>query len=170
MIGHLAAATPEEIEEAVAAARRAFPAWAAERPKARANALHRLGDLIAGDALNMARNMTIEQGKPVNEAQGEILKLAEICHFMAKKRLACKVTLCRMTLRVSKSCRARTGWGGGAITPWNYPAELVGWKLCASLAAGCTLIIKPAELTPYTALAIAENALKRVFLPVSSMC
>lgn len=114
VIGHLAAATPEEIEEAVAAARRAFPAWAAERPKARANALHRLGDLIAGDALNMARNMTIEQGKPVNEAQGEILKLAEICHFMAKKRLACKVTLCRMTLRVFKvlSCENRLGWWG----------------------------------------------------------
>src|SRR5690606_29191294 len=45
----------------------------------------------------------------------------------------------------------------GAITPWNYPAELIGWKLCASLAAGCTIVIKPAELTPFTGLAIAAK-------------
>jgi succinate-semialdehyde dehydrogenase/glutarate-semialdehyde dehydrogenase len=48
----------------------------------------------------------------------------------------------------------------GAITPWNYPAELVGWKLCASLAAGCTIVVKPAELTPFTALAIAQKCVE----------
>lgn len=161
VIGHLAAATPEEIEEAVAAARRAFPAWAAERPKARANALHRLGDLIAGDALNMARNMTIEQGKPVNEAQGEILKLAEICHFYGEEATRVQGDVVPNDPPGFQSLVVREPVGVvGAITPWNYPAELVGWKLCASLAAGCTLIIKPAELTPYTALAIAEKCLE----------
>ncbi len=114
VIGHLAAATPEEIEEAVAAARRAFPAWAAERPKARANALHRLGDLIAGDALNMARNMTIEQGKPVNEAQGEILKLAEICHFYGEEATRVQGDVVPNDPPGFKvlSCENRLGWWG----------------------------------------------------------
>lgn len=158
IIGHIAAATPGEIDAAVAAARRAFPGWAAQVPKARAAALHRLGDLIAADATAMARLMTSEQGKPVNEARGEILKLAEACHFYAEEATRVMGEIVPNDAPGFQSLVAREPIGVvGAITPWNYPAELVGWKLCASLAAGCTIVIKPAELTPFTALAIAAK-------------
>ena len=158
IIGHIAAATAAEVEAAVQAARRAFRPWAAELPKARATLLHRLGDLIAADADAMARIMTAEQGKPVNEARGEILKLAEACHFYAEEATRVLGEIIPNDQPGFQSLVTREPVGVvGAITPWNYPAELVGWKLCASLAAGCTIVIKPAEITPFTALAIAAK-------------
>lgn len=158
VIGQIAAATPDEIDAAVSAARRAFYSWSAELPKTRAMALHRLGDLIADDALKMAQIMTLEQGKPVNEARGEILKLAEACHFYAEEATRVHGEIVPNDQFGFQSLVVREPIGVvGAITPWNYPAELVGWKLCASLASGCTIVIKPAEITPFTALAIAEK-------------
>ncbi|QEN85951.1 NAD-dependent succinate-semialdehyde dehydrogenase [Labrys sp. KNU-23] len=161
IIGQIAAATQAEIEEAVLAARRAFRPWAAQLPKARAAALHRLGDAIAADALAMARIMTAEQGKPVNEAKGEILKLAEACHFYAEEATRVHGEIVPNDQPGFQSLVVREPIGVvGAITPWNYPAELVGWKLCASLASGCTIVIKPAEITPFTALAIAAKCVE----------
>ncbi|MGY2402456.1 aldehyde dehydrogenase family protein [Pseudomonas sp. SDO5271_S396] len=161
VLGHIAAATPAEINEAVAAARRAFLVWSRELPKTRATALHRLGDLIAADAQNMAHVMTAEQGKPVNEARGEVLKLAEACHFYAEEATRVHGEIVPNDQPGFQSLVVREPVGVvAAITPWNYPAELVGWKLCASLASGCTIVIKPAELTPYTALAIAQKCLE----------
>lgn len=158
LIGHIAAATPQEIEDAVSAAYRAFAVWSRELPKTRASALHRLGDLISADALNMAQLMTLEQGKPVNEAKGEVLKLAEACHFYAEEATRVHGEIIPNDQPGFQSLVVREPIGVvAAITPWNYPAELVGWKLCASLAAGCTIVIKPAELTPFTALAIAQK-------------
>jgi succinate-semialdehyde dehydrogenase/glutarate-semialdehyde dehydrogenase len=121
--------------------------------------MHRLGDAIAADALGMARLMTAEQGKPVNEAKGEILKLAEACHFYAEEATRVLGEVVPNDAPGFQSLVVREPIGVvGAITPWNYPAELVGWKLCAGLAAGCTIVVKPAELTPFTALAIADKA------------
>lgn len=158
VLGTIAAATPEEIEDAVAAALGAFAVWSRELPKTRASALHRLGELIAADALNMAQIMTAEQGKPVNEAKGEILKLAEACHFYAEEATRVHGEIVPNDQPGFQSLVVREPIGVvAAITPWNYPAELVGWKLCASLASGCTIVIKPAELTPFTALAIAQK-------------
>ncbi|NWC93520.1 MULTISPECIES: aldehyde dehydrogenase [unclassified Pseudomonas] len=161
VLGHIASATAQEIEEAVSAAHHAFAAWSRELPKTRASALHRLGDLISADALNMAQIMTAEQGKPVNEAKGEVLKLAEACHFYAEEATRVHGEIVPNDQPGFQSLVVREPIGVvAAITPWNYPAELVGWKLCASLAAGCTIVIKPAELTPYTALAIAQKCLE----------
>lgn len=161
VLGHIAAATAQEIEEAVSAAHHAFAAWSRELPKTRASALHRLGDLISADALNMAQIMTAEQGKPVNEAKGEVLKLAEACHFYAEEATRVHGEIVPNDQPGFQSLVVREPIGVvAAITPWNYPAELVGWKLCASLAAGCTIVIKPAELTPYTALAIAQKCME----------
>jgi len=106
----------------------------------------------------MAQIMTLEQGKPLNEAKGEILKLAEACHFYGEEAVRVLGEIVPNDQNGYQSQVIREPIGVvGAITPWNYPAELVGWKLCASLAAGCTIIIKPAEITPFTALAIAEK-------------
>ncbi|QXQ18555.1 aldehyde dehydrogenase family protein [Pseudomonas tolaasii] len=160
VLGHIAAATPQEINETVVAARRAFLLWSRELPKTRASALHRLGDLIAADAQTLAQVMTAEQGKPVNEARGEVLKLAEACHFYAEEATRVHGEIVPNDQSGFQSLVVREPIGVvAAITPWNYPAELVGWKLCASLAAGCTIVIKPAELTPFTALAIAQKCI-----------
>jgi succinate-semialdehyde dehydrogenase/glutarate-semialdehyde dehydrogenase len=158
VIGRIAAATPEEIEKAVASARAAFRTWSRVPAKVRAQALHRLADLIAGDASRMAHIMTVEQGKPLDEARGEILKLAEACRFYGEEavRILGEIVPNDQNGYQSQVLREPIGVVG-AITPWNYPAELVGWKLCASIAAGCAIIVKPAELTPFTALAIAEK-------------
>lgn len=159
IIGHIAAATPAEIDAAVVAARKAFKSWSRLPPVDRSKALKRLGDAIAADADGMARTMTLEQGKPLNEAKGEILKLAEACHFYAEEAVRIHGEIIPNPTNDHESLVVREPIGVvGAITPWNYPAELIGWKLCAALAAGCTIIIKPAELTPFTALAIARMA------------
>lgn len=158
VIGQIAATTPDEIERAVDSARSAFRTWSRVPAKVRAQALHRLGDLIAADAARMAHIMTSEQGKPLNEAKGEILKLAEACHFYGEEAVRVLGEIVPNDQNGYQSQVIREPIGVvGAITPWNYPAELVGWKLCASVAAGCTIIVKPAELTPFTALAIAEK-------------
>ena len=159
VIGTIPLATQEEIDAAVASARRAFPAWATAPAKTRADALHRLGEAIAADADTIANIMTMEQGKPVNEARGEILKLAEACHFYAEEAVRVHGEIVPNDTTDSESHVVREPIGVvGAITPWNYPAELIGWKLCGALAAGCTIVIKPAELTPFTGLAIAAKA------------
>lgn len=166
VLGHIVSATPQEIDSAVAAARRAFGTWSRLPPAERAGALRRLGDAIAAEADAMGRIMTLEQGKPLNEARGEILKLAEACHFYAEEALRIHGEIVpdnHNNAMESQVLRDPLGVVG-AITPWNYPAELIGWKLCAALAAGCTIVIKPAELTPFTALAIARMV-ERVGIP-----
>ena len=158
VVGHIASSTADEVNAAVAAARKAFRPWADLPPRQRAAALKRLGTLISADADRMARIMTLEQGKPLNEARGEILKLGEACHFYAEEAVRVHGEIIPNDTNDHQSLVIREPIGVvGAITPWNYPAELVGWKLCASLAAGCTIVIKPADLTPFTALAIAQK-------------
>lgn len=158
VVGHIASSTAAEVNAAVASARKAFRGWADLAPRQRAATLKRLGTLIAADADRMARIMTLEQGKPLNEARGEILKLGEACHFYAEEAVRVHGEIIPNDSNDHQSLVIREPIGVvGAITPWNYPAELVGWKLCASLAAGCTIVIKPADLTPFTALAIAQK-------------
>lgn len=159
-IGVISVAQPDEIEAAVTAARAAFRPWADLPAAARAKHLHALGDVIAADADAMAHLMTLEQGKPVNEARGEIVKLAETCHFYAEEATRVHGETIPNDSTDMESTVVREPIGVvGAITPWNYPAELVGWKLCGALAAGCTIIIKPAEITPFTALAIGQKCM-----------
>ena len=160
-IGAVPLATDAEVDAAVRAARAAFPSWAALPAKARAGALHRLGEAISRDADRLARIMTMEQGKPVNEARGEFLKLAEACHFYAEEAVRVHGEIIPNDTTDTESYVIREPIGVvGAITPWNYPAELIGWKLCGALAAGCTIVIKPAELTPFTGLAIAAKVVE----------
>jgi succinate-semialdehyde dehydrogenase/glutarate-semialdehyde dehydrogenase len=158
-IGDIAVATSAEIDSAVAAAELAWRPWSRQPARVRADALHRLGSLILDDASAMAQVMTAEQGKPLSEALGEIKKLAEACHFYAEEALRVHGEIIPNDQPGYQSLVMREAIGVvAAITPWNYPAELVGWKLCAGVAAGCAVIIKPSEFTPFTALYIAEKA------------
>ncbi|UIN23667.1 aldehyde dehydrogenase family protein [Herbaspirillum frisingense] len=158
-IGDIAVATSAEIDSAVAAAELAWRPWSRQPARVRADALHRLGSLILDDASAMAQVMTAEQGKPLSEALGEIKKLAEACHFYAEEALRVHGEIIPNDQPGYQSLVMREAIGVvAAITPWNYPAELVGWKLCAGVAAGCAVIVKPSEFTPFTALYIAEKA------------
>lgn len=160
-IGDIAVATSAEIDSAVAAAELAWRPWSRQPARVRADALHRLGSLILDDASAMAQVMTAEQGKPLGEALGEIRKLAEACHFYAEEALRVHGEIIPNDQPGYQSLVMREAIGVvAAITPWNYPAELVGWKLCAGVAAGCAVIVKPSEFTPFTALYIAEKALQ----------
>lgn len=161
VIGDIAIATPGEIAATVAAAVAAWRPWARQPARMRAEALHALGRLILDDAAGMAELMTLEQGKPFNEALGEIRKLAEACHFYAEEAVRVHGEVIPNDQPGFQSLVLREAIGVvAAITPWNYPAELVGWKLCAAVAAGCPVIIKPSEFTPFTALHIAEKTLQ----------
>ena len=161
VVGHAASAGAAEVDAAVRAARAAFRPWADTPAAARAAHLRRLGELIDADADAMAAIMTREQGKPLDEARGEIRKLAEACRFYAEEAVRLHGETIPNAAPDCHSTVVREPVGVvGAITPWNYPAELIGWKLCGALAAGCTIVVKPAEITPFTALAIAAKVVE----------
>ncbi|GAB5467466.1 MAG: NAD-dependent succinate-semialdehyde dehydrogenase [Rhodospirillales bacterium] len=154
-VGTIPAATPEEVDRALAAARAAFPAWAKRAPAERAEILKRVAALVAERAEEIGRLMTCEQGKPVKEAVGEIRKLADTFVFYAEEATRVHGEVIPNASTAYQSLVVREPIGVvAAIAPWNYPAELIGWKVAAGLAAGCSLVVKPPELTPLCPLAI----------------
>ena len=156
-IGTISHATPGEIDRALRAAKAAFPAWAAHPAGKRAAILREAGDRIIRNTDPIARILTSEQGKPLNEARGEIEKLGRTFHFYAEEATRIHGEIIPNDSDAFQSLVVREPVGVvAAITPWNYPAELVGWKLGAGLAAGCTLVVKPPELTPFTPLAVVR--------------
>lgn len=156
-VGVITTATAAETDRALLAARRAFGHWSKLAPAERAEALRKIAALVAERALDMARLMTAEQGKPLNEAHGEIRKLARTFEYYAEEatRVHGEVIPNESTEYQSIVVREPVGVVV-AISPWNYPAELIGWKVAAGMAAGCTLVVKPPELTPLCPLAIAR--------------
>lgn len=156
-VGTIAQATAPEIDRALEAARRAFATWSKLAPAARARYLKRAAAIVRERADPLGRLMTSEQGKPVKEATGEILKLADILEFYAEEATRVRGEIIANDSTAFQSLVVREPVGVvAAISPWNYPAELIGWKVAAGLAAGCTLVVKPPELTPLCPLAIME--------------
>lgn len=156
-VGAISESTPAEIDAALQAAARAFPAWAKTPPARRAEALRRVANLLDERAEKIARVMTAEQGKPVNEALGEMRKLAAIFTFYAEEATRIPGEIIANDSDAYQSLVVREPAGVvAAISPWNYPAELIGWKAAAGLAAGCAVVVKPPELTPLTPLEIAR--------------
>ncbi len=161
VIGNIPVATPAEIDRALLAARSAFPDWARRAPAERAGLLQEIAAKIDARAEALGRLMTAEQGKPVNEATGEIRKLADTFRFYAEEATRVHGEVIPNSSTAYQSLVVREPIGVvAAIAPWNYPAELIGWKLAAGLAAGCTLVIKPPELTPLCPLAIMSCLLE----------
>ena len=155
LVGTVPHATSAEVDAALNAARTAFFIWSREPPVARARLLKRAAEIIADQTDNLARLMTSEQGKPVREAAGEIAKLADTFEFYAAEATRVFGEIIPNDENAFQSLVLREPIGVvAAISPWNYPAELIGWKLAAGLAAGCTFVVKPPALTPLTPLAI----------------
>ena len=146
-------------EKAVAAAHAAFPAWAAKTAKERSIVLRRWHDLILLNAADLARLMTAEQGKPLAESKGEIAYAASFVEWFAEeaKRVYGDVIPGHQADKRILVLRQPVGVVA-AITPWNFPAAMITRKVAPALAAGCTVVCKPATQTPYSALALAELA------------
>jgi succinate-semialdehyde dehydrogenase / glutarate-semialdehyde dehydrogenase len=146
-------------EKAVSAAHAAFPPWAAKTAKERAILLRRWHDLIQLNAADLAQLMTAEQGKPLAESKGEIAYAASFVEWFAEeaKRVYGDVIPGHQPDKRILVLRQPVGVVA-AITPWNFPAAMITRKVAPALAAGCTVVCKPATQTPYSALALAELA------------
>jgi len=150
--------TPET-RRAIAAAARALPAWAARTAKDRAGLLRRWFDLMLQHQEDLASLMTAEQGKPLAESMGEITYAASFIEWFAEegKRLYGDIIPGHQADKRILVLRQPVGVVA-AITPWNFPSAMITRKAGPALAAGCTMVLKPATQTPFSALALAELA------------
>src|SRR5271170_3561512 len=146
-----------ECRRAIAAAAAALPAWGARTAKDRALILRRWFDLMLVHQEDLAVLMTAEQGKPLAESKGEILYAASFIEWFAEegKRLYGDIIPGHQSDKRILVLRQPVGVVA-AITPWNFPAAMITRKAGPALAAGCTMVCKPATQTPYSALALAE--------------
>ena len=150
-----------EAQSAIAAANASWPAWRAKTAKDRSIILRKWFDLLMANQDDLARLMTAEQGKPFAEAKGEVAYGASFVEWFAEeaKRVNGETLPQFDNNRRLMVLRQPIGVCA-AITPWNFPLAMITRKVSPALAAGCTVIIKPAELTPLTALAAAELAIR----------
>jgi succinate-semialdehyde dehydrogenase / glutarate-semialdehyde dehydrogenase len=150
-------ASTKQINEAVETADKAFPDWARLSPEERGAYLIRAGELVLEREDTIAETLTREQGKPLNEAKGEVRKGAEILRYYAEEGKRIYGRIIPGFDRTTTSYVQYEPVGvAAAISPWNYPVELVAWKVGGALSAGCTVVIKPPSLTPLSALSYIE--------------
>ena len=152
---------PADAEQAIQAANTAWPAWRAQTGRERSAILRKWFDLLMANREDLARIMTAEQGKPFPEAKGEVSYGASFVEWFAEeaKRVNGETLPSWDNNRRLMVIKQPIGVCA-AITPWNFPLAMITRKVAPALAAGCPVIIKPAELTPLTALAAAELALR----------
>lgn len=146
-----------DTDRAIDAAARAFPAWRALLPQERAAILRRWHDLILAAQEDLALLMTLEQGKPLAEARGEILYAASFVDWYAEEGRRLSAEGIASHLPDAEMIVRREALGvAGLVTPWNFPAAMLTRKAGAALAAGCTVVAHPSAETPLSALALAE--------------
>ena len=152
---------PQHAEAAIAAANAAWPAWKGKTAKERSIILRKWFDLLMANQEDLGRILTAEQGKPFAEAKGEIAYGASFVEWFAEeaKRVNGETLPTFDNNRRLIVLKQPIGVCA-AITPWNFPLAMITRKVAPALAAGCPVIIKPAELTPLTALAAAELAIR----------
>jgi len=164
-IGHVPALGPDDARRAIAAAERALPAWSALTARERGRLLRRWSDLILDAQDDLARLLTAEQGKPLAEARGEIAYGASFIEWFAEEGRRVYGELIPETAPGKRLLVTHQPVGVvAAITPWNFPSAMITRKCAPALAAGCTVVLKPAEATPLSALALAVLA-ERAGLP-----
>jgi len=155
-----------ETEKAIAAAKAAFPAWRAKTAKERSKILKEWCALITAHADELAALMTAEQGKPLSEARGEVLYGASFVEWFAEEAKRVYGDTIPTHKESARVIVTREPVGViGAITPWNFPNAMITRKVAPALAAGCTAVLKPAEDTPLSALALAALAEQAGFPP-----
>ena len=158
-IGTVPNMATEEAKAAVDAAAKALPTWRALTAHQRSTLLQRWFQLLQDNKRQLAELMTFEQGKPVAEAEGEITYAASFIEWFAEQGKRTNGEIIPSPSSDKRLMVIKQGIGVcAAITPWNFPAAMITRKAAPALAAGCTMVIKPANETPYTALALAELA------------
>ena len=158
-IAELEQAGVDETDAAVARAREALPAWRAVAPSDRARLLRRLAILVEEHAEELARIESQNVGKPIAGARGEVGMVAQVFHFYAGAVDKHYGDTIPVAAGVAATFREPLGVVG-LIVPWNFPLNISSWKLGPALACGNTVVLKPAELTPLSALRLAELALE----------
>ena len=150
---------PKETKAAIAAADTAWPAWRALTAKQRHAILMKWFQLLMANQDDLGRIMTAEQGKPLPEAKGEVAYGASFVEWFAEEAKRAHGETLQTSDPTKRLAVLRQPIGVcAAITPWNFPLAMITRKVAPALAAGCTVVIKPAEFTPLTALAAAELA------------
>jgi succinate-semialdehyde dehydrogenase/glutarate-semialdehyde dehydrogenase len=155
-----------ETRRAIDAANRALPAWRSKTARERSAILRKWQDLMLANVEDLALILTTEQGKPLSEAKGEVTIGAAYVEWFAEeaKRVYGDVIPTIANDRRLVVVKEAVGVCA-AITPWNFPCSMITRKVSPALAAGCTVVIKPAEATPYSAFALAELAQRAGFPP-----
>ena len=159
VVGNVPSLSATEVETVIEASNAAFKQWRKLTAADRSKILRKWFDLMIANADDLAMIMTSEQGKPLKEARGEILYAASFVEWFAEEakrtygdtipspQAKQRITVIKQPVGVT-----------AAITPWNFPAAMITRKAAPALAAGCTMIVRPASLTPLTALALGELA------------
>jgi acyl-CoA reductase-like NAD-dependent aldehyde dehydrogenase len=158
-IAHLDRAGVEETDRAVAAARKSYPGWRSVKPADRARLLRRVAALVEEHGEELAKLETANVGKPLGDSRWEVGMVADVFHFYAGAVEKHYGETIPVAGGVDMTFREPLGVVG-LIVPWNFPIMLASWKLGPALACGNTVVLKPAELTPLTALRFAELALE----------
>ena len=158
-IAEVPEATAEDADRAVEAARRAFPAWRAVAPGDRVRLLRRLAAAVEEHGGELARLETQNVGKPIADSRGEVQMVADVFHFYAGAVDKHYGDTIPVAGGVDLTFREPLGVVG-LIVPWNFPIAISSWKLGPALACGNTVVLKPAELTPLTAVRLGEIALE----------
>jgi acyl-CoA reductase-like NAD-dependent aldehyde dehydrogenase len=159
VLQEVARAGPEDVDRAVARAAAAFPAWRAVSPADRATLLRRLSDTVREHREELAQLEARNAGKPIGDARGEMDMVAQVFSYYsgAPERLLGDT----IPVAGGQAWTVREPLGVvGLIVPWNFPLTIAAWKMGPALAAGNTVVLKPAELTPLTALRFAELCLE----------
>jgi len=156
-IADVADAGVEDAQEAVAAAAAAGPAWAARAPRERGEILRRAFELLIARREDVARCITLESGKALSEARGEVTYAAEFLRWFSEEAVRAQGEIGTAPSGANRMIVLRQPIGVCLfITPWNFPAAMATRKIGPALAAGCTIVLKPAKETPLTALAMAR--------------
>ena len=158
-IAEVAEATAEDADRAVEAAQRAFPAWRALAPGDRVRLLRRLASAVEEHGEELARLETRNVGKPIGDSRGEVQMVADVFHFYSGAVDKHYGETIPVPGGVDLTFREPLGVVG-LIVPWNFPIAISSWKLGPALACGNTVVLKPAELTPLTAVRLGEIALE----------
>ena len=156
-VGTVPAVSAEEVRRTIDAAETALPAWRRRTAKERAEILYRWYNLMMEHQEDLAVILTSEQGKPLAEAKGEIAYAASFMQWFAEEAKRVYGDTIPANVPDQRIIVIRQPVGVcAAITPWNFPAAMIARKAAPALAAGCTIVVKPASQTPLTALALAE--------------
>ena len=158
-IAEVPEATAEDADRAIEAAQLAFPAWRAVAPGDRVRLLRRVGTAVEEHGEELARLETHNVGKPIGDSRGEVQMVADVFHFYAGAVDKHYGETIPVAAGVDLTFREPLGVVG-LIVPWNFPIAISSWKLGPALACGNTVVLKPAELTPLTAVRLSEIALE----------